>query len=96
MRTPAKSLTGAFVLGATLLAASALYAHDSSGGMPMSGSMMGPSMMGPGSGMGMTDMTGQSGRMAQSCGAMMSNHGHPPNSQWQRKGGKAPPAPSSR
>jgi hypothetical protein len=102
MRKQLKTIIGASVLTAGLLAAPViLYAHEDSGGMMGSGNMMGnDSMMGQGSGgmmggqggdmMGMMNMMGQ---MAQNCNAMMTSmmttHGTAPNQQWKRS---QPPA----
>lgn len=102
MRTQLKTIVGASVLVTGLLAASVLYAHEGSGGMPMmgNGSMMGQgsgNMMGGGMGgmMGMMNMMGQMGQMAQNCNAMMTsmmtNNGMAPNQQW--KQGTPPAAP---
>lgn len=99
MRRQLKTIFGALVLVAGLLAAPILYAHEGSGGMPMmgGGSMMGQgfgNMMGGGMG-GMMGMMGQMGQMAQNCNAMMTsmmtNNGMAPNQQW--KQGAPPAAP---
>lgn len=91
MRKQAKTIIGASVLAAGLLAAPVvLYAHDNGGGMMGgdSGSTMGNgSMMGQGSG-GMMGMMGQMSQMMANCNSMMQsmNHGGSgrPNDQWRK------------
>lgn len=91
MRKQAKTVIGASVLAAGLLAAPVvLYAHDLAGGMMGgdSGNMMGNgSMMRQGSG-GMMTMMGQMSQMMANCNSMMQsmNHGDSgrPNDQWRK------------
>lgn len=83
MRKSIKAFAITSTVIAGLLAAPALYAHDSK---ESDDSMMGSGMMGQG---GMMNMMGQMSEMMEGCNRMMQsmNHGgsERPNEQWREK-----------
>ncbi len=90
MRKYTTTLTLAFALLASIVAASALYADNS---QTHSGAMMGRGMMGDdNSGGGMMGMMKQMNQMMDHCNTMMQSRGDDgrrPNDQWRK------PAPST-